>query len=233
MAVATLYWTYLQLTTKVRDDLDLTEETFIDDTEMLAYANEAIDRCEQLVHTLYEDYFLTKANISLVNGTDEYPLPDGIYAHKIRRMMYINGSQVYKVTRIGDWKKFEAYALDRVNSNSNLYQYFLINSVVGAPRAIFTPIPRETVTDVITLWYIRQANRLAVDADILDIPEAAGYLIQYMKMRCLEKEQNPMLEKAVSDLAVEKALLESTLASMVPDAENNIEPDFSSYEEMS
>ena len=232
MAVATLYWTYDDLNAKIRRDLDLTEESFVTPTEMMGYVNEAIDRAEQEVHTLYEDYFLAKSSLSLVSGQEEYDLPDGIYCHKIRRVIYRQGSKIYKVHRIGDWRKFETYEIDRTASSANLLSYFLLNQTPGEPKILFTPVPRES-TPSITIWYIRQANRIEAGADILDIPEANNYILQYVKVRCLEKEHNPMLQKAMADLEVEKQQLVSTLAAMIPDAENEIEADFTSYEELS
>lgn len=232
MAVSTLYWTFDDLNTKVRRDLDLTEETFVTPEEMLGYVNEAIDRAEQEVHTLYEDYFLAKSSLSLLSGQEEYALPDGIYAHKIRRVIYSNGYKVYKVTRLGDWRKFETHAIDRASSKANILSYFMLNQTPGEPRILFTPVPQETGANV-TIWYIRQANRMVTGTDILDIPEANNYILQYVKVRCLEKEHNPMSQKAVVDLETERLQLVSTLAAMVPDAENEIEADFSSYEELS
>lgn len=227
------YWTYAELKNKVQVDLDLQAEDFISDSEMLAYTNEAIDRAAQEVHTLYEDYFITYSLLDLVSGVEEYSLPTDIYAHKIRRIMYRNGSKTYKIGRIPDWHKFEEYSLDRVNGTDTLLSYFLINSVPGEPRILMTPVPKETVTGKVKIWYIRRANTLALDTDILDIPEANNYILQYVKVRCLEKEQNPMLQKAMADLAEEKQLLVSTLAAMVPDADNEIEADFTTYQEMS
>lgn len=230
------YWTYAELKNKVRVDLDLEAEDFITDAEMLAYTNEGIDRAAQEVLTLYEDYFLTYGDLTLTNGVDEYDLNTicpNIYAHKIRRIMYRNGAKTYKIARIKDWHKFEEYDLDRVTNSGTIWSYFLLNRVPGEPKILMTPVPTETVTGGVKVWYIRHANTLTTDSDILDIPEANNYILQYVKVRCMEKEQNPMLQKAMADLAEEKQLLISTLAAMVPDAENDIEADFQPYWEMS
>jgi hypothetical protein len=213
--------------------MDLQEETFISDEELRTACNEAIDQCEQEVHTLYEDYFLTSDTISLVSGTERYTLPGRIYGHKIRRMVYENGSQVYKVRRIGDWKKFEKKAIEGVNNTSTLYEYFLVNDTEGIPEILLVPRSSETGA-FITCWYLRQANRLEVDGDILDIPEAANFVLRFMKNRVLEKERDPeLIAHGEQKLEQERQLLVSTLAAMVPDAENDIEPDFTMYEEMS
>ena len=56
--------------------------------------------------------------------------------------------------------------------------------------------------------------------------------MQHAKVRCYEKEGHPNLGKAMQDLEKERTLLQGILASMIPDANNVIEMDLSSYEEM-
>lgn len=319
-----IYWTYLALKTKIREDIDMQEEDFISDTELMGYVNEAIDTAEKAVMGIYEDYFLTRESLSLESGQDLYDLPSTIYAHKIRRMVYNQGSQIYKVHRIRDWKKFEEFALDRFNTTANLYSYFLINTNPGQPQFLLTPIPNETagvrlsttvvdgtsrggvadptaaglvsierMFDIyqdrkvylqdddtaqtpfyviafdypsrtvtlsatkggaaadltaftvaqnaklyvdqsnIDIWFTRQANRITSDEDILDIPEAYQFIISYAKERCFFKEKNPAYQEQKNLTAFEKQDLISTLATMVPDGDNEIEPDYSSYEEHS
>jgi hypothetical protein len=234
MAITTMYWTLATLRTKIEDDLDLDigagVEAFISLTEFAGLVNEAIDRAEQSVHTLYEDYFLTRSVLPLVSGTEEYALPDGIYAHKIRRIVYRNGSTVFEVPRIRDWRKFEKYEASKPHSGGNLYSYFLLNSVPGEPKLLVVPTPTEA-GNFFQMWYIRGANRLVNDTDKLDIPEAQNFILAYIRMKVFEKEMNPNLQKAASDVDIEKRQLEETLTAMVPDADNEIEPDYSAYEE--
>lgn len=235
MAITTKYWTYLELKQKVERDTDTEAEIFIQPEEMLGYFNEAIDEVELEVKGLYEDYFLDRDTLTLVSGTSEYALPSKIYAHKIRRILYRNGSRVYVVRRVRDWKKFEYLEVNKIYSTSgsdaNEYSYFVINSTAGAPRILFTPDVSEDGT-FITIWYLRQANRLETNTDVLDVPEAANFVLQHVKTRIYEKEAHPMLEKAMADLEKERNLLRDILATMVPDADNEIEMDLSFYEEM-
>lgn len=233
MTIATKFWTYAELRDKVELDLDLVGETFIQPEEMLGYFNEAIDDAEKIVHGLYEDYFLDHQPITLVTGTDEYPLPSRIYAHKIRTILYRNGARAYDIGRLRDWKKFVQYNLDLVGGASSAaeYRYFLVNQVAGAPRILLTP---EVVEDgeFLTVWFLRQANRLVSESDILDIPEAANYVMQFVKARCYEKELHPNLQLAILALGKEREDLEGILSAMVPDANNEIEMDLSFYSEM-
>lgn len=225
-------WQYSELSTKVEQDLAIQEELFIPAPEMLGYFNEALDRAEQMILTLYEDYFLNKATLSLVANQEEYSLPSDIYAEKIRRVIYNSGSDLYTIERIRDWKKFEYYADINRYASSSRYRFMLYNPTAGQYKMILVPSSRETGPNV-TIWYLRACARFSgATTDPLDIPESANFIMQYVKVRCMEKEGHFALDKAVSDLAIEKELLESTLANMVPDANNEIEMDTTVYWEM-
>lgn len=225
-------WTYLQLKTKVEQDLGTEDEFFVVPSEILGYFNEAIDQAEQEVLTLYEDYFLARSTLTMVSGEDEYDLPDDIYAHKIRRVVFNRNSEIYEVRRLRDWKKFEQLAQTAQYGASSAYEYMLINESAGQATLLLSPPARES-GDYITIWHIRNANVLEENDDILDIPESANFVMQYVKNRIYEKEGHISLGKGIADLERERELLKSSLSSMVPDANNEIEMDRSSYEEMS
>lgn len=225
-------WTWSELYTKVENDLALQSEDFVDQTELLGYANEAIDEAEAEILGLYEDYFLTRATITLVQGTEAYALPATIWGQKIRRVIYNNGTELYTVPRLRDWRKFENYADVNQYGQSTDYAYLITSETAGAQSKLVLVPPARENGAYITIWFIRNANELAADADVLDIPEAANFIMQYMKMRCYEKEGHPMTAKAQQDLEHQRQLMLSTLTTMVPDTENEIELDLSAYEEM-
>ena len=226
------FWTYGEIRTKVERDLDLEGETFVQPSEMLGYANEAVDEVERQIHTLYEDYFLTKSTISLVSGQENYGLPSDIYAMKIRQLLYRNGNQVWKLNRMKNWHKFGIYESEKaVASATQQYGYFIMNSTPGNPEIILSPTPTEAGS-YIQLWYIRNANELTTDASICDIPEAVNYVMAYMKMKCMEKEPHPNMQKAIQDVEQQRADTLKTLADMYADNEDNIEPDYRLYQDM-
>lgn len=226
------FWLWSEAKAKIKRDLDLEAEVFVRPDELLEYMNEAIDEAEAEIHALYEDYFLAKEKVSLVQGIEEYDLPADIYAHKIRRVIYNNGSSVYTINRIKDWKKFETKSISDNFSTSDLYQFFIYNPAPSTPKLILIPKARETVTDVLTIWYIRNANRLVDDNSIIDIPEFVNFLFQKVTCLVYEKEGHPNLDRAELKLAEERQRMLGVLAQMVPDAENEIELDTSHYEEM-
>lgn len=224
------YWTLSEIRAKLRQDMDLESETFVRPQELDDYINEAIDEAEAEIHSQYEDYFLTRKTIVLVANQEEYDLPDNIYGHKIRRFTYNNTSSIYKIRRMKDWKKFEKYEIASSFETSDLYEYFILNDVAGAPKIILTPKAREDGPHA-TLWYIRQANRLVDATDICDIPEFVNFIFQYVKVRVYEKEAHPNAQQARIDLQQQRSLMNGTLTTAIPDADNELELDMSSYEE--
>lgn len=226
------YWTYLEMKTKVKNDTDTQSETFVSEPELLGFFNEAIDEIEKEVHKLNEDYFLTSAPLTLVSGTEEYALPSNIYAMKIRGIVYRKNSEVWPVKRLRDWHKLENYEFNKTTSGGyQLYNYLVKNSVAGAPRIVITPVPTESGA-YMQVWFIRAANKLTGNTDVCDIPEAANFIMQYVKCKIYEKEHNPMLQKASADLAEMRANVLSGLAEKTPDNATEIEPDFSYYNDM-
>lgn len=219
-------WTYLEIKTKVQNDLDLQDEIFITAAEMLGYVNEAIDNAEAQIHALYEDYFLTPDTLALVNGTEKYSMPSDIYANKIRAMYYVNGQIKYPIKR---WKK-PLYMIPFVDPSED-YMYLPINSSASGYQMQLLPAAQETSTTNVTRWYIRNAKVLVNDSDVCDIPEFINYIIQYTKMRCYEKEGHVTTLKAIDDTEKEKQLMIQTLTNMVDDEDTEIRKDLSFYDD--
>jgi hypothetical protein len=236
MTVESRYWTYGELLEQVEKECDLEGEIFVQPTEMLSYANQAVDAAEKIVKNTYPDYFLDREPLTLTAGTNTASLPSRIYAHKIRRITYRSGSELYTVERVKDWRKFEVYEDEQANDTggSGYLRYFIINTTPGSPNILFTRnlVARDAAATV-TCWFLRQANRLVSESDILDIPEAANSVMAYMKFKAFYKEGHPNVSLAIAQLNQEEASLQADLADMVPDADDTIEMDVSFYEEMS
>ena len=216
-------WTGSEMKTKVMNDLDLEDEDFISAAEWLGYFNEAIDDVEAKIHTLYEDYFLAHTNLTCVSGTATVSLPSDIYANKIRKIFYDNGSSKYEITRIkrlSDTPDFEA---------GDDYQYILTNTTAGGYKLRFYPTPAENSSSNVTLWYLRNAARLAAITDNCDIPEFANVIMQQVKVRCYEKEGHPNTLKAMQDLKEMEELMVTTLTNMVDDENDQIDMDLGFY----
>lgn len=225
-------WTKAEIINKVEADLDLQEEALITAGEMTGYLEEAVEDCEALIHTIDEDYFLARATLALTAGVSVYTLPSNIYASKIRTIMYLNGPLRYSIDRIRSYMEFQTVAeIDLYPSSNPNYRYLLVNQ--DGPTGVqieLHPVSQETSASNVTIWYLREANRMQLDTDVCDIPEFINYLIAHIKRSCLAKEQlgvappeaTAMVEKQ------EKKLLD-TLTNRVPDNDDTVQMDMSHY----
>lgn len=225
------YVAYSVLRDKVLADLGLEQETFITPSELIGYCNEGIAEAEQEVHTLYEDYYLTKVLINIVNGQSDYTLPTNMYADKIRALIYKRGTTVTTVTRYRNTARFEDMELDNITGPvGDVFKYTLINdSASGGMVLRIFPTPNQDITSGLILWYLRAANKIAAVTDLCDIPQFSNFVMQYMKVRCYEKEGNPAFDSATARLEMLRKTMINTLSNKVPDDDDTIIKDMSFY----
>ena len=221
--------TYSNIKTKLQNDLDLMDEDFVTEAELLGYMNEAIDDAETLIHTLGIEarYFLTTDTLTLVNGTSDYDMPSDIYANKLVKVFYINGSSKYEIPRVRDLATIPFF-----QSGEN-YQYLVFNLTAGVKQR-FYPTPAEAGA-YIQRYYIRNVRALTTSTastNTCEIPECINFLYQHVKMRVYEKEGNPNLMKAIQDVKIQYELMGQTLREMVPDGNDAVQFDTSFYEDM-
>lgn len=242
-------WTYAEIKQKVQSDLDLQEETFITPDEMVGYCNEAIHEAESEILTIYEDYFLSSTPLTLTTGVSLYSLPSNIYAQKIRGLVYSNGSVQYTIRKIRGSFKFEDLQMIQTYSPNDDYRYLLTNSTAGVQSKILLAPPSRETGAYVTVWYIRNAQRILTAAEsgilptdantagqlatILDIPEFSTFIIDFMKCKCLAKDNDGRLDDQIAALAKQREMLVSTLTNQVPDDDNRIQMDLSFYSESS
>ncbi len=232
------YKTYAQLKTILNGQADLEQEVFIQAPELLEYFNTAINRAEALILNLgvEDEYFLNSANLALSTGVAAVTaMPSDIYGNKIRSIIYSNGGKIFEIKRMRKRAKFlEKAELDYENETDPRYQYILKNASATAGVSLhLVPPSKETSTTNVTMWYIRNANKLALDADKCDIPEFYSFVLAYVRYRVLDKEGMPGAVEAKMELDAEEKLMIQTLENMVPDEDDEVEADDSIYGEMS
>lgn len=238
--------TYAELETKIRADLDMQDsDNFCGQDEMAGLVNEAIDTAEALIMTTCEDYFLTSSALSLLITESTITLPTDIYGQKIRGITYINGDRIYPLEEIKDPEMFYRKAvIDRQATSLEEYQYFLKSATAGAQdKLLITPAAQESGA-YLEMWYIRNANRIVLQAApdsatraaqlaiVIDIPEWRVYLEQYVKARVYEKMEN-FVKMAAADKKLEAVaqLLLVNLKDRKQNNRNEIPPDISHYVE--
>lgn len=219
------YPTYQSMEAKLKNDLDLNEDTFIQDTEMQGYFNEAVAMIQHQVHTLAEDYLLAQAVIPVTAGDQDIQLPTNIYANKIRKIQWLlNESEKYEVLPIRNlndipWVNYQ-----------DPYQYILLNNGVTNINTIgtvakFYPALRATSSNALTVYYIRAVNTYVDETSVCDIPEWSNVITQYVRYKCFLKEGHPnaMNEKADLDLLVKN--MNEALASRTMDENTQLSLD--------
>lgn len=218
--------TYGEIKTKVLQELDLEDETFVQPIEMLGYAREAIHEAESLILNTCEDYFLDKVVIDLVAGQAEYDLPSNIFADKIRKVVYKAANEIYTLRRFRHSQSFEM--MENVTPG-DYYRYIVTNDAVAGRKMTLFPTPLQNITGALTVWYIRNALQPSIDSDVVDIPEFRSFVEKYMSMRCMQKEIHPALSLAQAAVEAEKQLMITTLQNRFPDDDTEIERDMISY----
>lgn len=226
-------YTFGDIKTKVQRDLDLFEEVFVTDAEMLDLCNEAIDEAEAEILGIYESYFLDKEYLALTTGQAEYSLPSGIYATKIRKIIYNNGNLIYTIKRMKNKDMFEERVTLNLYPSDPRYRYILFNSATNGFTLELVPTSQETSAANVEIWYLRNAKKMTTETDEVDIPEAFNFIVQFMKRKLYEKEGHPNLQAAMAEESRQRKLLVDTLTLMTPDDELDVERDFTYYEEMS
>lgn len=226
--------TWATIWNKIQKDCILEDEDWIDESEALGYCNEAIRDAAAIVHGLYEDYFLDYATLTLTAGSDEVSLPTGIYANKIRRIIFENGGIRYPINRMRDWKKFENKSSTDYYAVADRYEYFIVSPTAGAADKILLspPVRAQDAGNTGKIWFLRTPNEMVNSASVCDIPEFINFVYAHMKANIFPKEGHPRGAEFAAKLMDQKDLLEGTLSAMVPDADNEIEPDLEWYEEM-
>lgn len=228
--------TYAQIKANIQRETDTETEDFIQPLELLQYVNEGIDKAEAEIHALgmEDEYFLSRVNLALVQGQEEYDLPSDIYANKIRRIMYANGSTIFPINRSRK-KRFDVYTeFKQFPPGTNYYEYFIFNPTAGAkPKLLLMPQAQETSAANVKIWYIRNANTMVDDDSVCDIPEFHSFIEKYAKWKIYFKEGNPAAADAAAELQADKTQMIETLQNMVPDDNSQIEGDLSHYQEMS
>lgn len=225
-------FSFSDLKTKLGNDCDVTDEVFINDTELVGYVNDAIDDAETAIHQLgIEDkYFLYSATFSWVNGTNEYVLPSDIYGTKIRQIFYQNGQTKYEVTRLKNLTEIPFI------ESGDYYRYILVADPTAAStpgqRARFYPTPTETSTNA-TIWYIRNMRRMTTSTgatNTCEVPECINFITQHVKKSIAKKSRNPeLIAQEDKDLIVQYNLMLEALANVVPDENNRLALDIGHY----
>lgn len=216
--------TWGEIREEIQAEYDLGEETFVDATELLQYANSAIEDIEKEIHTIHDKYFHSESVVSLITGVQDYNLPTDIYANKVTGLYYTDGTTKYEIKEIKDLREI----ID-VESEDD-YRYKIVNTTSNGTKLRIYPSSRETNSNV-TLFYRRRIKLFQNDASILDVPEAKEFVKQYVIDKAMNKERmTPDAPESAALGRKRKALLDS-LENMIDDDNTDLLINTEFYEE--
>lgn len=223
--------TWLEEKDEIEEELDLREENFTSEKQLMDWYNRGIDICEAHIHNLSVDWFRTTATLPLVAGQSQYDLPDDIYGVSVRAIHFNDGSDRYKLDRIKDVEELEDYK-ERITDH---FGYIIYNYESGAKLEIH-PTPRQDHPTAVTIDYIRNAHRLDYNAanrdnQQIDIPEFSAYCKQYVICKCYIKEKQWQDHQvAKEELMQLEDLMKQSLSKRERDDQEHIEPDTTFFE---
>jgi hypothetical protein len=92
-----------------------------------------------------------------------------------------------------------------------------------------------TLTTTGTIFFtMTVASTVAIQAaSLIDIPEFSTFVMQWVKCRCYEKNTDPRLDAAMATLLQQRKNMVDSMSVAIVDDDDQVEPDFSSYQEHS
>ena len=118
--------------------------------------------------------------------------------------------------------------LDNSSTTATL-EWYSVNRAVDGRTIRLTP--SASAVGFIVIMYIRNAKVLEHDDDVCDIDEFERVIVQHTKTQAYLKDGDP---RASDSLALENnyiATMNNSLADMAADMDNEMDADFSHYEE--
>ncbi len=218
--------TLTQLLSEIQEDLNLKGGSSVTPALITVEINRAIKDAESMIHNLYEDYFFNIAPLTLVSGASLISMPTDIFAMKIRRIMYDDGSRNYPINRIRDINM-----IPQIDATED-YRYLPVNDATTGIKIKLYPPSRESSATNVNVYYIRKAKQLSIGADILDIPEFSNYILANAKNRLMDFEPlHPLKTEIEKELGVQTQLMIQTLSNKIPDDKTDLRPDMGFYDE--
>lgn len=223
--------TRAQIRTRIRTEMDLLDEPGVSDAEINYAIQEAMRVVSAQVLGLYEDYFLTRATLSIVSGSSDVAYPTDIWANKVRALVYRSNGIVTEVRRRKDTNNF--YKAEN-QAQFGIWSPDVATYVPMDSAMRLFPTPTETTANALVCWYIRDANAMDDDSDSCDIPEWEHVVVAYAEdVIATNKPGLGDSAKTGKKLASLMAIMQASLSNRSPDDWDFVAKDTTVYEEHS
>lgn len=186
------------LRSRARTRADMVGETFVSNTQMNEFLNEAIeDLHEMLANSSGDHYRIQETYLATSGSTDTYPLPGDV--------LKILAVDINPTSSTGSWDscvEMKRYSIKDRNRNNNEYISDYANSryssirfrMHGADQIRFAPLPQGTYGIRITYYPVH--TKMTNDADEYDFHNGwERYVILSAAIKAKLKEESDVSEE--------------------------------------
>jgi hypothetical protein len=195
--------TLAELKTTIKDGADMSNSSFLDDTQILYWINSALSELHDLLVTSFEDYFIKIWEFPL-DGSEKYILPDDFY--KSSKVFYKSGNNRYRIRRFMP-SEFDLYSntclANSVNMRNTTYR-IMGNSLWFAPTA--------NLSGDIEIWYISQFKKLKSPDDEVQFSVPVmweDFVVSDVCARALAKEESDPSYWLARKMEIKQRILEA------------------------
>lgn len=174
-----------EMRARALDRADMIGSSFPDTTQLNRQINRGLQTIYNMMVNSYEDYFHREVQFDLINGTEQYQLPDDHL--KTTKVFYIessNGNRRYSVQR------------------------FMVDEIDGYRRGPLS-------TGIIEHWYVPTLGLLTDDSDTVPNqipPTFEEYAVIYAARYLLKREES---HQAAQDLTQDLAELKQEITDLI------------------
>lgn len=141
--------------------------SFFKDSTLLGYLNREQSVVQNHLIQSFENYFVTEANITLTNGTEEYLLNSSVI--KILRMEWIasdanNPSEIVPIS-FNEKEMYTGLNID-TTAASDITAY-----TIKGNNFILRPRPQRSITNAIKYYFIKKLADITTGSAVSEIPE--------------------------------------------------------------
>lgn len=140
----------------------MTGSSFPVEERVNEYIDQSLSRIHDKMVLASEEYAVTKTNLTLVSGQEEYGIADGLPSDmlKLRKVFLLSGGNRYRLKRfmMGEWDGLQDENADASPGSVNM-RY----RIIGDHSIWFAPKP--TGGQAVELWYVPQYASMKNDTD--------------------------------------------------------------------
>ena len=176
--------TLSDLKTRARDQADMTDSDFIDDTELTFYLNSSYTELYDLLVSKFEDYYVAApTSFTISSGASTYSLPSDFY--KLRGVDYLlSGTDYVPLQKFNFANRNQNTALHSMYRRVPKVSYRIVGNTLYIEPAANAPGSYR-------LWYTPAATLMSSDSDTVNgVNGWEEYIVVDTAIKMLAKEES-------------------------------------------